>query len=155
MRKMITYCDRCGKEFDKWNDKRNELIGIAEIVYDHSKPYLDCQKDLCESCYDELEKWWNSKPAAEDDEWVDFETIAEDIDTAEPVKEHKNVDFKVGDKVKIITERINGCKFFPVGTIGIITYIEDSRSLPYIVWSEELNASWCYPGDALELVDED
>jgi hypothetical protein len=145
---MITYCDRCGKEFDKWNYKGEELIGVAEFVYDHGKQYLDCQKDLCKSCYDELEKWWNSETAAEDDEWIDFETAVENANT-----KHKNVDFKVGDKVRIITERINGCKFFPLGTIGVITYIEDSRSLPYTVWSEELNASWCYPGEALELVD--
>ena len=53
------YCDRCKKEFEKQNHKRNELIGVGEIVYDSGDPYLDSQKDLCESCYTELEKWWN------------------------------------------------------------------------------------------------
>lgn len=59
MRKVVMYCDRCKKEFNKWNHKRNELIGVAEIVYDSGDPYLDSQMDLCESCYAELEKWWN------------------------------------------------------------------------------------------------
>jgi hypothetical protein len=64
MRKVVMYCDRCKKEFEKWNHKRNELIGVGEIVYDSvfnsgSEPYLDSQKDLCEECYIELEKWWN------------------------------------------------------------------------------------------------
>ena len=58
MRKVIMYCDRCKKEFEKWNHKRNELIGVGEIVYDSGDPYLDSQKDLCESCYVELENWW-------------------------------------------------------------------------------------------------
>ena len=60
MRKLIMYCDRCKKEFKKWNHKRNELIGVGEIVYDSGDPYLDNQKDLCESCYTELERWWKN-----------------------------------------------------------------------------------------------
>lgn len=143
MRKMITYCDRCGKEFDKWNYKGEELIGVAEFVYDHGKQYLDCQKDLCKSCYDELEKWWNFKPAAKD------------TDT-EPSKKHRDVNFKfcIGDKVRTLVETVEGDKLFPVGTIGVIKYI-DNDELPYTVWSEEFDDSWCYPEDALELVDED
>lgn len=63
MRKVVMYCDRCKKEFEKWNFKRHELIGVAEIVYDSGDcPYLDIQKDLCESCYTELENWWNFEP---------------------------------------------------------------------------------------------
>lgn len=62
MRKVIMYCDRCKKEFEKWNHKRDELIGVGEIVYDSGVPYLDNQKDLCESCYTELEDWWNFEP---------------------------------------------------------------------------------------------
>ena len=58
MRKLIMYCDRCKKEFVKWDHMRKELIGVGEIIYDDGNPYLDNQKDLCESCYDELEKWW-------------------------------------------------------------------------------------------------
>jgi len=67
MRVIKMYCDRCGKEFQKWNHKHNELIGIAEFVYDDINPYLDSAKDLCESCYTELEKWWSScrKPESE------------------------------------------------------------------------------------------
>lgn len=59
MRKVIMYCDRCKKEFEKWNHKRKEIIGVGEIVYDTDEPYIDTQKDLCKSCYTELEKWWN------------------------------------------------------------------------------------------------
>ena len=144
MRKVVMYCDRCGKEFEKWNDKRNELIGVAEFVYDNSDPYLDCKKDLCESCYDELEKWWNSK------------TTVKDTDT-EPVKEHRHVRFKLGDKVRILTETVNDCKckLFPAGTIGVIKYIDYSQNVPYTVWSDEFNDWWYYTGDALELIEED
>ena len=53
------YCDRCKKEFEKWNHKRKELIGIGEIIREDEDQYLDSQKDLCESCYVELENWWN------------------------------------------------------------------------------------------------
>ena len=154
MRKVVMYCDRCGKEFEKWNDKRNELIGIAEFVYDHSKPYLDCQKDLCESCYDKLEKWWNSKTATEDVDSAILKVRQEGSDI-ELVKEHRDVRFKLGDKVKTLTETINGCKLFPAGTIGVIKYIDYSQNVPYIVWSEEFNDWWYYTGDALELIDED
>ena len=59
------YCDRCGKEFAKWNHKHLEEIGIAELVYDDGDPYLDTKKDLCESCYTELEKWWNCEAGGE------------------------------------------------------------------------------------------
>ena len=62
MRKVIMYCDRCKKEFKKWNHKQHEIIGVADIMYDESEPYLDEQKDLCESCYTELVKWWSFKP---------------------------------------------------------------------------------------------
>jgi hypothetical protein len=140
---MIMYCDRCGKEFDKWNYKGEELIGVAEFVYDHGKQYLDCQKDLCKSCYDELEKWWN------------FKSTAENTDT-EPSKKHRDVNFKfyIGDKVKTLVETVEGDKLFPVGTIGVITDI-DNDELPYRVESEEFNDCWYYPEYALELVDED
>ena len=67
MRKLIMYCDRCKKEFEKWNNKRHEIIGVGEIIYDEGDPYLDCQKDLCESCYTELEKWWNIEPQERSD----------------------------------------------------------------------------------------
>ena len=60
MRKLVMYCDRCKKEFESWNHKRKELIGIAELCYDDGDPHLDWQKDLCESCYVELENWWNN-----------------------------------------------------------------------------------------------
>jgi hypothetical protein len=55
------YCDRCRKEFTKWNykDIKPERYGVAEFVYEEGEPYLDSPKDLCESCYTELEKWWN------------------------------------------------------------------------------------------------
>lgn len=65
MRKVIMYCDRCKKEFEKWDHKRNELIGVGEIVYDDGNLYLDSKKDLCESCYTELENWWNNEDKAE------------------------------------------------------------------------------------------
>ena len=66
MRKLIIYCDRCKKEFEKWNHKRDELIGIGEIVYDSGGTYLDTRKDLCESCYTELEKWlWRKSEGVE------------------------------------------------------------------------------------------
>lgn len=58
MRKVVMYCDRCGKEFEKWNHKHEELLGIGKIMRNDVHPYLDGQKDLCESCYTELEKWW-------------------------------------------------------------------------------------------------
>lgn len=61
MIKTVIYCDRCKKEFKKWNHKRNELIGICEMVYESYVPYPDVKKDLCESCYIELEKWWKSE----------------------------------------------------------------------------------------------
>ena len=64
MRKVIMYCDRCKKEFEKWNHKE-EIIGVGEVVYDDGDPYLDCQKDLCKSCYTELVNWWNYKPKSE------------------------------------------------------------------------------------------
>ena len=64
MRKVVLYCDRCKKEFESWNHTRKELIGVGDIITDEGDPYLDTQKDLCESCYVELENWWN-KPQAE------------------------------------------------------------------------------------------
>lgn len=67
MRKVVIYCDRCKKEFEKWNHKRIAVIGVGEIVYDSGDPYIDSQTDLCESCYDELEKWWKSE--SEEKEW--------------------------------------------------------------------------------------
>ena len=60
MRKIVMYCDRCGKEFEKWNHKREEMIGVADFMYDDGDPYLDTPKDLCESCYISLENWWLS-----------------------------------------------------------------------------------------------
>ena len=64
MRKIVMYCDRCKKEFAKWNHKKNEVYGIAELVYsDNSDLYLNEPKDLCESCYTELENWWDYKTA--------------------------------------------------------------------------------------------
>lgn len=58
MRVLKMYCDRCGKEFEKWDHKHKGIVGIGEFVYDNGDPYLDDPKDLCESCYTELEKWW-------------------------------------------------------------------------------------------------
>ena len=68
MRKVIMYCDRCKKEFEKWNHKKTEVYGVAEFVYDDGDPYLDESKDLCESCYIELENWWNFIPQTESEE---------------------------------------------------------------------------------------
>lgn len=68
MRKIVMYCDRCKKEFEKWNHKKIEVYGVAEFVYDDSDPYLDAPKDLCESCYTELENWWNLAPQAESED---------------------------------------------------------------------------------------
>lgn len=68
MRKVIMYCDRCKKEFEKWNHKRGELIGVGEIVHDSGDQYIDSQKDLCESCYIELENWWNLNSKVEGEE---------------------------------------------------------------------------------------
>ena len=59
MRKIVMYCDRCKKKFESWNHKRTEVYGVAEFVYDDNDPQLDEPKDLCESCYTELENWWN------------------------------------------------------------------------------------------------
>lgn len=58
MRKMVIYCDRCKKEFEQWDHKRAELIGVGNMILDEFDPHLDSPKDLCESCYAELEKWW-------------------------------------------------------------------------------------------------
>jgi len=154
MRKVVMYCDRCGKEFEKWNDKRKEFIGIGEYIHGDGDPYLDYQKDLCESCYDELEKWWNSETAIEEVDIAILRTRQEGADT-KPVKKHKDVDFRIGDKVRTLVETVDGCKLFPVGTIGEITDIDDTQSLPYTVSSEELHDHWYYPKDALELVEED
>ena len=41
MRVIKMYCDRCGKEFKKWNHKHKETLGIAELMYDSEDPYLD------------------------------------------------------------------------------------------------------------------
>jgi len=69
MRVIKMYCDRCGKEFEKWNYKpKEEVIGVAELMYDDGDPYLDEQKDLCESCYTELEKWWFSGRKSESED---------------------------------------------------------------------------------------
>lgn len=64
MRVIKMYCDRCKKEFEKWNHKRKELIGVGDVIDGEGDPYLDNQKDLCESCYVELANWWN-KPQTE------------------------------------------------------------------------------------------
>lgn len=58
MRKVILICDRCGKQYDKWDHKRPELYGIAEICHDNYEPHLDIQKDLCEECYQSLIRWY-------------------------------------------------------------------------------------------------
>lgn len=63
MRKIVIYCDRCGKEFEEWNHKRREKYGVGKIIYndyDDDDPVMGLQEDLCESCYDELEKWWEN-----------------------------------------------------------------------------------------------
>lgn len=65
MRKVVMYCDRCKKEFEKWNHKKIEVYGIAEFVRSNGDPYLGIPKDLCKSCYIELESWWNFKPQTE------------------------------------------------------------------------------------------
>ncbi len=67
MRKVIMYCDRCKKDFEKWNHRRDEVIGVGEIVCEDGNSYLDCQKDLCESCYTELVNWWNFEPQESED----------------------------------------------------------------------------------------
>ena len=69
MRVIKMYCDRCGKKFEEWSYKGKKSIGIAEFVDDDGS-YLATQasyinysaipKELCESCYTELEEWWNS-----------------------------------------------------------------------------------------------
>ncbi len=61
MHKTVMYCDKCGKEYEKWNHKRDELICIGEIISNGYDPYFHDKKDLCESCYTELENWWNSQ----------------------------------------------------------------------------------------------
>ncbi len=94
MRKVVMYCDRCKKEFNKWNHKRNELIGVAEIVYDSGDPYLDSQMDLCESCYDELEKWWNfDSQAGSDEVEIGIDVLTAMRKSAEAVKNSPKYDF--------------------------------------------------------------
>lgn len=68
MTKVVIYCDRCGKEFECWNYKHKELIGIADFVSEGGDRYLNYQKDLCESCYTELENWWNAGSQLENKE---------------------------------------------------------------------------------------
>ena len=70
MRKIVMYCDRCKKEFKSWNYKKNELLGVAEFIHEDSNPYLDEPKDLCESCYTELENWWNTPYKAKKEEKI-------------------------------------------------------------------------------------
>lgn len=65
MRKIVMYCDRCKKEFERWNHKKAEVYGVAEFVCDDGDPYLDEPKDLCESCYTEFVHWWDFTPKAE------------------------------------------------------------------------------------------
>lgn len=65
MKKIILICDRCGKQYNKWNDKGKELYGFADVIYDDFEPQLDIKKDLCERCYLDLEKWWKFSPAFE------------------------------------------------------------------------------------------
>ena len=94
MHKVIMYCDRCKKEFEKWNHKRNELIGVAEIVYDSGDPYLDSQMDLCESCYAELEKWWNfDSQAGSDEVEIGIDVLTAMRKSAEAVKNSPQYDF--------------------------------------------------------------
>jgi hypothetical protein len=64
------YCDRCKKEFVRWNHKKPEVYGVAKFVHYDGDPCLDEPKDLCESCYTELENWWNFKPSAESEECI-------------------------------------------------------------------------------------
>lgn len=95
MRKVIMYCDRCKKEFEKWNHKQEENIGVGEVIYDDScDPYLDCQKDLCKSCYTELVNWWNYKPKSE---WqLDHEILKAYSDSANDMLNRryaKNISF--------------------------------------------------------------
>ena len=59
MRIIVVICDRCKKEFKKWNHKKAEVYGVAEFVCDSGDPYLDSPKDLCESCYNEFINWWD------------------------------------------------------------------------------------------------
>ena len=68
MRKVVMYCDRCKREFEKWNYNGSEIYGVAEFVHDDGDPYLDEHKDLCKSCYTELENWWNAPYKAESEE---------------------------------------------------------------------------------------
>jgi hypothetical protein len=68
MRKIVIYCDRCKKEFENWHHKKPEVYGVGEFEYDVDKTYLDEPKDLCESCYSELENWWNTPDKAESEE---------------------------------------------------------------------------------------
>ena len=75
MRKVVMYCDRCKKEFENWNHKKHEMYGVVEFVYEDGDPYyLDEHKDLCESCYTELENWWNFTPQTERKKghWIEY-----------------------------------------------------------------------------------
>ena len=58
MRVTKMYCDRCGKEFKNWEHIQEEKMGIIDV--DDGFIYSYNHKDLCESCYAELEKWWGS-----------------------------------------------------------------------------------------------
>ena len=102
MRKLIMYCDRCKKEFKKWNNKQHEIIGVGEIMYDAGEPYLDYQKDLCESCYVELIKWWDFK--SQERGITDYQKYINALRKC--AKEHEN-DITLSRNMEEIKEVIN------------------------------------------------
>lgn len=69
-------------------------------------------------------------------------------------KGKEDVNFEVGDKVRTLTDMIDGDKVFPEGTIGVIKNI-DKTELPYQVYSEKYDDYYWYKKGTIELVKEE
>lgn len=66
----VVYAIMNGKLLPKGHGDLKDINAIRQklMIWDYSDPYLDAPKDLCESCYTELENWWNLAPQEESED---------------------------------------------------------------------------------------
>lgn len=56
MKKEEWYCDRCGKNTQRWLNTHGFHIHTKHIITTHD----DRRLDLCQDCYNSLQTWWKN-----------------------------------------------------------------------------------------------